>query len=111
VVDSDVIRHIRDSPAPSMWHNNFREDFDGLWFVDYLNAYVAWSAPNIVFNRTGYRLPFERIRTFLLSELGTDSRTTSIRTKHLWLAKYFNSVVQHAPEGSGVDWVGLTIPI
>lgn len=114
VVDSEITQRLSDSPdeAPSVfsWHTYFRRDFDGVWFVDFLRYFVAFSTPNIKFERKGYRSTFERIRAFLTKELLSDEGSISTRrAKYLWLAEYFNSVVEHAPANSGVDWAELRI--
>jgi hypothetical protein len=111
ILDAPVVAALGEAAKRGFGSQFFREDFDGLWFVDYLNAYVARSAPSIIFDRTGFREPFEHIRTLLLDELNNDRTTSSRRTKYLWLAKYFNAVIQHSPEGSGVSWTELAIPI
>ena len=113
VIDPEVIGHLsrkNDKPNPPFtWHTYFRQDFDGMWFADYLGFIVAQAHPRMIHNKEGYRPQFEKFRHSLMSNLKNETSNINIRAKHLWMAKYFNSVIDDAPEGSGIDWSGLTI--
>jgi hypothetical protein len=114
VIDAEILQELRRSPRilyPTSWGNYFREDFDGMWFVDYLNFYVAFSHPKIIFHREGYRKPYEGIRRFLIEQLEIETAMTDRRAKYRWLANYFNTVIQHSPPDSGVNWTELIIPL
>src|SRR6266481_3023330 len=113
VMDSELVQQLRQIPENLIfsWLNYFREDFDGLWFVDYLNFYVSMSAPNIIFNRKSFHKPFEKFRTFVVEQLEAQNRISERRVKYLWLAKYFNSTMDLSPKNSRVNWIDLKIPI
>ena len=77
-------------------------------WLDYLGFMVAQTHPRMIHNKEGYRPQFEKFRQSLMSKFQNESNINT-RAKHLWMAKYFNSVIADAPEGSGIDWSGLAI--
>src|SRR5260370_20398689 len=113
VVDSEIIQNLAPKPKTSFfsWDTYFRQDFDGVWFVDYLSYFVAMSAPNIHFDREGYSSHFEDFRAFLIQELSGREAISSRRSKYLWLSTYYNSVIKLAPKNSVISWAQLRIAI
>jgi hypothetical protein len=111
VLSNVVSSHIREGKVGFMSASYRREDFDGTWFADYLGFYSAMLAPNIVFSKDDFHKPFEVFRFHIADLLAHTDTTERIREKHLWLAKYFNSIVAAVPPEFTRKWSHLSIDI
>ncbi len=111
VLDAEIADQIKGETCGWRGADYAREDFDGVWFVDYLGFYTAMLAPNVVFNKEQHHAPFEVFRSHIVQQLSNFEGLNRARLKYMWLASYFNRVVAAVPVEFREKWAYLSIPI
>lgn len=111
VLDEVVSDLVKNEKCGFSSSNIICQDFDGVWYVDYLGFYSAMLAPHIVFQKDRFHKPFEVFRSHIVQNLSDSHAFDRTRARHMWLAKYFNRIVTAVPREFKKRWSHLAIPI
>lgn len=74
--------------------SQLRQDGDGLYFVDYLKAFLS-----VIDDLSDMPVFIEKCKELILENIKNTKQQSSVLLKYLWLAKYYNEVVQQGKGG------------